>query len=298
MKTLMATDGSVHASAAMLAASRFLRFSQADVEIVSVSPELPLNLSSNSSGRQTFRKRLDESATKIVRDAQRILSLAHVKSHGRTETGSTADRLLALAPNYDLTVVGAYGSHDRRQPGLGPVSSRLLQASTGNVLIGRELVNEENFRVLVALDDSEASRTALRSIGPLFDPSSFEVTVMHVIELPWANINGNANDGVDTSELSQYQSQLEQELRRAANNLVQSALTQLEQWSVPASPMITEGDPVLELCSQAEAGGYDLVIAGATGVSDVKHALLGSVSLKLAWDAPCSVAIIRQPVSS
>jgi nucleotide-binding universal stress UspA family protein len=62
--------------------------------------------------------------------------------------------------------------------------------------------------------------------------------------------------------------------------------------------MIKEGDPALELCSEADQGGYDLVVAGATGASDVKHALLGSVSLKLAWDSPSSVAIFRQAPAS
>jgi nucleotide-binding universal stress UspA family protein len=297
MKVLVATDGSVHASAAMLAASRFLRLADSEVDVVSVAPEPPAGLPEHS-GRRVFRNRLAESAKRTVQDAQRILSQAHVKTRGLVETGSPADRLLALTPGYDLTVVGAYGGHDRKQPGLGPVSSQLLQASRGNVLVGREVVNDDNYRVLVALDSSEASRAALRALGTLFDPSSFEVTVMHVIELPWTNIDSGqpAGEGVDVDELSEYQNQLERELRRNGNSVVQSALTQLERWSVPATPIIAEGDPVLELCSEAEEGGYDLVIAGATGASDVKHALLGSVSLKLAWDAPCSVAIIRQSI--
>jgi nucleotide-binding universal stress UspA family protein len=297
MKVLVATDGSVHASAAMLAASRFLRLADSEVDVVSVAPEPPAGLPEHS-GRRVFRNRLAESAKRTVQDAQRILSQAHVKTRGLVEAGSPADRLLALTPGYDLTVVGAYGGHDRKQPGLGPVSSQLLQASRGNVLVGREVVNDDNYRVLVALDSSEASRAALRALGTLFDPSSFEVTVMHVIELPWTNIDSGqpAGEGVDVDELSEYQNQLERELRRNGNSVVQSALTQLERWSVPATPIIAEGDPVLELCSEAEEGGYDLVIAGATGASDVKHALLGSVSLKLAWDAPCSVAIIRQSI--
>ena len=79
--------------------------------------------------------------------------------------------------------------------------------------------------------------------------------------------------------------------------MVENALRRLEHWSIPASSIIREGDPALELCSEAEQGGYDLVLAGATGTSDIKHAVLGSVSLKLAWDVPASVGIIRQPIA-
>ena len=288
MKVMMATDGSVHASAAMLAASRVLRLSDAGVDVVSVAslpPARPLHDQPQSSGAHVLGRRLIETTRTTLDEAQRVLAQAHVQTQAVLETGSPADRLLALAPNYDITVVGAYGNHDRKQPGLGPVASQLLQASRGNVFIGRELANNDNFRVLVAVDDSEASATALRTIGTLFDPSSFEVTAMHVIELPRTNTNDAA------------ERQLEQELRQTANSLVQSALDQLERWSVPAKSIIAEGDPVQELCSKADEGGYDLVIAGATGASDVKHALLGNVSLKLAWDAPCSVAVIRRAVS-
>jgi nucleotide-binding universal stress UspA family protein len=121
---------------------------------------------------------------------------------------------------------------------------------------------------------------------------------MHVVEMSWAAPASVAaqDEEIDISDLSEYERQLGRELRQTANTVMENALQRLERWSIPASSIITEGDPALELCSEAERGGYDLVIAGAGGASDVKHALLGSVSLKLAWDAPTSVAIIRQTI--
>ena len=164
------------------------------------------------------------------------------------------------------------------------------------MLIGRELVNERNFRILVALDSSEASLRALEAVPFLLDPTAIEVTLMHVIEMSWVNpaFGSSEDDEVDVSALVEYQHQLERELRQAANVFLETAVRRLHHWGIPATPIIKEGDPALELCSEAEQGGYDLVIAGATGASGIKHALLGSVSLKLAWDAPTSVAIIRQ----
>ena len=96
--------------------------------------------------------------------------------------------------------------------------------------------------------------------------------------------------------MGDYPLQLQRELRRTADAIVSNAQRQLEQWSIASTEIIKDGDPALELCSEAERGSYDLVIAGATGATDVKHALLGSVSLKLAWDSPCSVAIIRRTI--
>jgi nucleotide-binding universal stress UspA family protein len=170
--------------------------------------------------------------------------------------------------------------------------------SRGNVLIGRELVNENNYRVLVALDSSEASLVALQTSVALFDTSSFDITLLHVVESPWAAFaSGQSQDeDVDFSEIDEYQRQLGNELRQTADTVLESAMRHLERFAIPVTSLIKEGDPALEICSEAEQGGYDLVVAGATGVFDVKHVFLGSVSLKVAWDCPCSVAIIRQGV--
>ena len=299
MKVLMATDGSVHSGSAMLTAGRLLRTREVEVDILSVSPEILVRPSSiDSQARMKHANQLSKRTQRIVDEAQRLLARTYLKTHGVVAKGSPADKLLQMAEDYDLTVVGAYGNHDRKQPGLGPVTSRLLQLGKGNLLIGRELVNQNNYRVLLALDSSGASLTALQSMISLFDSSSLEVNLIHVLEMPWAApISTQSQDEeIDVSELEEYERQLEHELRQTASTITESALRQLEAHSIPAAVLIKEGDPALEICSEADEGGYDLVVAGATGVSDVKHAVLGSVSLKVAWDSPCSVAIMRQPV--
>jgi nucleotide-binding universal stress UspA family protein len=48
-----------------------------------------------------------------------------------------------------------------------------------------------------------------------------------------------------------------------------------------------------EILSEAIRGEYDLVVLGATGLADIKRAMLGSVSVKVAHNAPCSVLIVK-----
>jgi len=55
---------------------------------------------------------------------------------------------------------------------------------------------------------------------------------------------------------------------------------------------VREGIPGDEILSEVESGAYDLVVAGASGSHDLKHKILGSVSGKVAWNAPCSVLLI------
>jgi nucleotide-binding universal stress UspA family protein len=163
------------------------------------------------------------------------------------------------------------------------------------VLVGRELPNEGSYRVLVALDGSDASFIALAALSAWFDVSSMDVTLMHVVETPWARLRIQEPEEaiVEPTELEDYQRELERELRLDSETVIDRGLRQIEKWGVSATTIVEEGDPALELTSHAEAGNYDLIVAGATGGSDVKHALLGSVSLKLAWNAPCSVLVVR-----
>jgi nucleotide-binding universal stress UspA family protein len=57
--------------------------------------------------------------------------------------------------------------------------------------------------------------------------------------------------------------------------------------------MAAEGSPATEILGEAESGAYDLIVLGATGATDAKHEMLGSVSAKLAWQASCSVAVVK-----
>jgi nucleotide-binding universal stress UspA family protein len=57
--------------------------------------------------------------------------------------------------------------------------------------------------------------------------------------------------------------------------------------------LIQEGNPATEILGEAESGQYDLVVLGAADAMDSKHTMLGSVSAKVAWQAPCSVAVVK-----
>jgi nucleotide-binding universal stress UspA family protein len=80
---------------------------------------------------------------------------------------------------------------------------------------------------------------------------------------------------------------------READPIVEEAQAQLEGYALESRSVIREGNPATEILGEAELGDYDLIVLGATGVSDLKHQVLGSVSAKVAAQAPCSVAVVR-----
>jgi nucleotide-binding universal stress UspA family protein len=92
---------------------------------------------------------------------------------------------------------------------------------------------------------------------------------------------------------SEIEVAIENELNYEAKDVVEEARLLLVRHSLSATAMIAEGDPALEIISEAESGGYDLIVMGATGESDLKHDILGSVSTRVAQDAPCSVFVAK-----
>jgi nucleotide-binding universal stress UspA family protein len=92
---------------------------------------------------------------------------------------------------------------------------------------------------------------------------------------------------------SDPEAQLENELRLEAEKVIEEAHADLEKRSYSVMTVIQEGNPATEILGESLSKDYDLIVLGATGVSDAKHSMLGSVSAKVAWNASCSVAVVK-----
>jgi nucleotide-binding universal stress UspA family protein len=303
MKLLIATDGSRDAATATAGAVRLLRKGNLRADLLCVAPQMIRETVLAGSGvrsnrsRKALKERIARESHVMLQGIGGAFRAEGIAATPIVEFGSPADEIIRRAADYDMVVVGAHGRYERRQPGLGPVSSMVVQNSPRTVFVGRELVNDGPYRVLVALDGSDASFHALASLAAVFDVSSFDITLMHVIETPWVRLSLQESEDehpVEPAELEDYRRELERELRLDSDLVIDRGLRLLEKWNVSATTIVEEGDPALEITSHADAGGYDLVVTGATGHSDVKHALMGSVSQKLAWNAPCSVLVVRR----
>jgi nucleotide-binding universal stress UspA family protein len=124
---------------------------------------------------------------------------------------------------------------------------------------------------------------------------------MHVVEKPWLRLNLEQEwyaelqraYAAESPEKAESEELFGTELRREADEIIEDARKTLGASKVSTEARIEEGIPGNELLHEAEIGNYDLAVVGATGVSDLKHTMLGSVAFKLAWSAPCSVAVVR-----
>jgi nucleotide-binding universal stress UspA family protein len=214
-----------------------------------------------------------------------------------TAIGSPSGLIVKKADDYDVTVIGPRGRGATGELGLGPVASRVVEHALSPVLVARELRSDEGVRVLAAVDGSEASLRSVETLGRLFDLTSADVCLMHVAETPWIEL-GPEEDWITYSEEDKDHSEtgeLEKELIREGEQVVEQARDLLLPYRASITTRLVEGNPANEILSEAERGDYDLVVVGATGARDLKHRMLGSVSSKIAWNAPCSVLIVRVP---
>jgi len=302
MKTLLATDGSPEATMALRAASRFLRKSRNEFSVVCAAPEPMVQTATKAVKRdgkrlgEAYRKRIARETESILSVARDVLATEGVEAKAITQFGSPSGVILSMTEDYDVTVVGATGRKDQFLVGIGPVAGRVVEHGAGTVLVVREPSTDGSWRALVAVDGSRASQAAVNALKMYFDIGGAEITLMHVVETPWIHLGLNPEWLDYPNELLDRvdpEIQLEFELGREAEIVVERAEVQLEDYTLGLKSVIREGNPATEILGEAELGDYDLIVLGATGVSDLKHQMLGSVSAKVAAQARCSVAVVK-----
>jgi nucleotide-binding universal stress UspA family protein len=75
-------------------------------------------------------------------------------------------------------------------------------------------------------------------------------------------------------------------------DLLEGAQARLAKYNYSVMTLIEEGNPATGILGEA-SGQYDLVVLGAANAMDSKHTMLGRVSAKIAWQSPCSVAVVK-----
>lgn len=287
MRILMATDGSERATQALRAASRMLAPANRVADLICVAPKVP------GHAHDSHQERVRRRAQHIADKTKAVLAGEGVTVHAKVHVGSPARTLIGASYNYDVTVVAAASRRADPMTGLGPVASRMAEHAYGAVLLAREGTSDTGIRVLVPVDGSEGSFAALSTAAELIDLQEAEVTLLHVIETPWLHAGPDQEwlgYEEEREERIDEQARIQEIFVKEADAILLAARERL-----PAGSAITtltkEGIPGDEILSEAENGSYDLVVVGASGSVDVKHKILGSVSSKVAWNAPCSVLL-------
>ena len=145
-------------------------------------------------------------------------------------------------------------------------------------------------KILLAVDGSECSDAAVKSVANRPWPTGTVVKVFSAVELPF----------VPTTETwalpDSYYSELEKSGEQKGKAAMDKAVNTLREGQGLVLEISTEmhvGQAQSLILDEAEKWGADLIILGSHGYRGFKRFLLGSVSQAVAAHAKCSVEIVR-----
>lgn len=142
-------------------------------------------------------------------------------------------------------------------------------------------------KILLAIDESEFSRNAIREVEERFATPDASVRVLHVVGRfvpPAAALleAGGSVEGVREEVASQYQ------------QLVNETADRLKAGGLTAEGVVKDGDPGKIIVNEAKEWGADVIVVGSHGRGGLGRLLMGSVAQYVVDHAPCSVEIAHR----
>jgi nucleotide-binding universal stress UspA family protein len=208
--------------------------------------------------------------------------LARSRGTHRVEVrdGDPVDVLLAAVDDEhaDLLVVGSHGVGNRPELALGSTSLQVLQAARVPVLVvpdRRPAGADDGLRLrhmLVGVDHSQASRTALELAADVAVALGGSLSVLEVVEyVPPFPLD-------EATEAGGHQGRVE----GAAMALVESEVRGVRARDVGVQVIVRSGDPAATLLEVADDVDADLVVVGTRCHPRPDELLLGSVARTVA----------------
>jgi nucleotide-binding universal stress UspA family protein len=171
---------------------------------------------------------------------------------------------------------------------LGSVSLGVARHAPCSVLVTRSTPRAVR-RVVVAMDGSEHSLAAVRSVAALRLEPSMTVVLLGVVEPVRVPASAPA---IVQGRLLAAAAQLEHERKQELEQVLAGAAADLRGTGAAVetrTPIASPSEAILEAASSA-----DLVVVGSRGLGGVKRLLLGSVSESVLREATCPVLIVKR----
>lgn len=224
-------------------------------------------------------------------EAESYLSfLAAERSAGvRTEVrrGEVVEEIFAAAAvGADLIAVSSHGESARPGVPCGSVAARLLLTADIPVLVIGAFTDETGFaaggpaRILVTLDGSRESESALPPARNVAAAWGAEIILLHVIEPLWA-----AGDSASAGMLAR---ETEATLRR-----LQELAHGLGRDGIKSRVLLSRGEPAGEIVAQVVRRRAGLLCLSTAGRGAAGRLLFGAVARKLIGSLPVPAIIVR-----
>lgn len=140
--------------------------------------------------------------------------------------------------------------------------------------------------ILYATDGSEGARIAGAALARMPFPADTRLTLLHVLV---RYVPSEANPSHALLE------RLRADEDAHAGQILAEAAKPFEKAGWRVETQVTDGHPARRITEVAEAGGHDLIVTGAMGVSGWVRALMGSTSAGVVKHSPCPVWVVKRP---
>ena len=137
-------------------------------------------------------------------------------------------------------------------------------------------------KILVATDGAPESDKALEWAANAARGNGAEVMVVYAVE----DFCPVALDEVDCNTIRSL-------MDKESRNVVEAAVKKLSSWGIAAQGRIARGEPVEAIVALAKEEKADEIIAYSHGRKGLAKILKGSVTARLAEEAPCPVTLIK-----
>lgn len=160
-------------------------------------------------------------------------------------------------------------------------------------------------RILVAYDRSEDSEKALHQAVKLAEGNHASVMLVHVMKeanklsttaatrIPYGtgSIGNEGHAGVPSPVNDHSDGMLIE--RSKGEVMLREVKETLRHMGINVRTEVRAGDPAKEIVDLAVMNEADLIVIGSRGLNGLKKWMLGSVSQKVAQQAPCQVLIVK-----
>jgi nucleotide-binding universal stress UspA family protein len=283
-----ATDFSDVARHATDRAAIVAREQQAPLELVHVISGSSLN---------ALHKLLRASAeveAKLVDDAQHTLKewmtdvarMTHAAVAARVRIGPVLDEILSASEAADLLVLGAHGLNPLRDLILGTTAERLLRKCKRPVLVTKHPPDAAYGRVIVPVDFSPSSATALKMAMQIAPDAG--ITIVHAFRVPLEGrlrIAGASDEAIHT-----YCEEERQEAVNKIRDLIQGFTGDPHRISFA----VERGDASRLILAKEEELSADVIVIGKHGQSILEELLLGGVTRHVLAGSKCDVLVVNE----
>lgn len=204
--------------------------------------------------------------------------------------GDVASELLKAADEreVDVIVTGAIGQARSQDFLVGSVAEKLVAVSERNLLLARTPTTSpsEDLRVIVAVDDTDASYQAIESFADKCRVDNAAIEIVHVMQVPPSRFDRAPEGGESRSSIPPI-------VRERADHAVNRANEIFSSRGLHPRLALRPGDPAREILAAARSFDADLVVVGH-GERRMGTRLTGwrgTVTKRVAQHAPCSVFI-------